>query len=83
MLISLICAPLFLMVSGLIAILPSFDTTSSGVTGMVGMLSTAFQFFPSDVWILTLGSITFWFTINLIWGIVRFILRLIPVINMG
>lgn len=83
MIISLLCAPLFLVVSGIISLLPNSIFESQSITGLVGMFSTAFQFFPSDVWILSLGSITFWITVHAIYGLINFILRLIPILNMG
>lgn len=83
MIISLLCAPLFLIVSSIISLLPNSIFQNQSVTGLVGMFSTAFQFFPSDVWILSLGSITFWITLHAIYGLINFILRLIPILNMG
>ena len=54
-----LCTPLFLLVTSIIAILPNSAFESGTVTGFVSMFATAFQFFPADVWILCLGSITF------------------------
>jgi hypothetical protein len=63
--------------------LPNSAFEGQAVTGLIGMFSTAFQFFPADVWILALGSITFWITVHAVYGLVNFILRLIPIINIG
>ena len=78
-----LCTPLFLIVTSIIAILPNSAFESSTVTGFVSMFATAFQFFPADVWILSFGSITFWITIHFVFGLINFILKLIPIINIG
>lgn len=78
-----LCTPLFWIVTSIIAILPNSAFEGQAVTGLVGMFSTAFQFFPADVWILSLGSIVFWITINAVFGLINFILRLIPFLNLG
>ena len=78
-----LCTPLFWIVTSIIALLPNSTFEGQAVTGLVGMFSTAFQFFPADVWILALGSITFWITIHAVFGLVNFILKLIPIINIG
>lgn len=83
MIISMICAPFFLLITSIIALLPNSAFESQTVTGFVGMFSTAFQFFPADVWILALSSITFWISVNVIFGLIRFILSLIPFIGIG
>lgn len=84
MIISLICTPLFFIVSSIISIIPSdWFFIGDTPTGLFEMLYTAFQFFPADVWVLTLGSILFWISVHFIYGIVNFILRLIPLLNMG
>ncbi|MCI8411866.1 MAG: hypothetical protein HFJ40_05500 [Clostridia bacterium] len=84
MILMLITAPLFLLVSGIISIIPDGAfTISSSITGMINMFSIAFQFFPVDVWIAFFGSITFWITVHLVYGLINFILRLIPILGMG
>lgn len=49
-----LCTPLFWIVTSIIAILPNSAFEGQTVTGFIGMFSTAFQFFPADVWILAL-----------------------------
>lgn len=84
MIISLICTPLFLIVSAIISVIPSeWLMIGDAPTTLFTMLYTAFQFFPTDVWILVLGSITFWITVHFIYGVINFVLRLIPLLNMG
>ena len=78
-----LCTPLFWIVTSLIAILPNSAFEGQAVTGLIGMFSTAFQFFPADVWILALGSITFWVTVHIVFGFVSFVLKFIPFMNAG
>lgn len=54
MILVCLCTPLFWIVTSIIAILPNSAFESQTVTGFIGMFSTAFQFFPADVWILAL-----------------------------
>lgn len=82
MIISLLCSPLFFLLTSAIALLPNTAFENQTVTGLVGMFSTAFQFFPADVWILAFGSIVFWFTTHILFGIIKMIafviLEIIP-----
>lgn len=84
MLCMLFTAPLFLLIDGIIAIIPPATYAfTGGLTDLISMLSIAFQFFPVDVWISVFASIVFWVTIQLSYGVVNFILRLIPILGMG
>lgn len=78
-----LCAPFFLIVTSIISLLPNSVFESQSVAGFVGMFSTAFQFFPSDVWILSLSSITFWISVHCIFGLARTVLGFIPIIDIG
>lgn len=78
-----LCTPLFAIITSLIALLPNSVFENQSVQGFVGMFATAFQFFPADVWILSLGSITFWLTVHTLFGLVRTVLGLIPIIGVG
>lgn len=82
MIISLLCTPLFVLLTSAIALLPNSAFEGQAVTGLIGMFATAFQFFPADVWILAFGSITFWITVHIIFGLIKMIafiiLEIIP-----
>lgn len=84
MILTMITAPLFLLVSSVIALIPDGAyTIQSGITGMVSMFSIAFQFFPVDVWIAVFASIMFWVTVHFVYGVINFILNLIPILRNG
>lgn len=81
MILQTICLPFFYLITSIISLLPNSVFENQAVTGFVGMFSTAFQFFPADVWILAFGSITFWISVHTVFGLIRFILSLIPFIR--
>ena len=83
MIIDLICLPLLLFAKGIIAIFPVLTYIPNSIVDTLDLLLKAMQFFPSDVWIIVIGNIVFWITLQLIWAVINFILRLIPFINMG
>lgn len=83
MLIELICTPLLLLVKGIIVIFPVLTFIPNSIVSTTDLIIKAMQFFPTDVWIMVIGNITFWITLQLVWGVIKFILALIPFVNMG
>lgn len=83
MIIELICTPLLLLINGIIAVIPVLSYIPSSISDTVALLVKGMQFFPFDVWVLCIGSFTFWITVHLIYGFINFILKLIPILNMG
>lgn len=83
MIIELICTPLLLFAKGIITIIPILTYIPNSIVSTLDLLLKAMQFFPSDVWIMVIGNIVFWITLQLIWSTINFILRLIPFLNMG
>ena len=80
MIIKLLCSPLFVLASTIISILP-FSNAQSNITSVFGMLSIAFQFFPTDVWVLAFGSIIFWLTVHVVVAVFHFVTGVIPFLN--
>lgn len=78
MIIKVICSPLILIVNGIIELLPASVFNTDNVTSLLNMINIGLNFFPSDVWVLILGSIVFWFVVHFAIGLYRFILDLIP-----
>lgn len=83
MIVELICSPLLVFIKGIIGALPVLTYIPNSIVDTTDMLLKAMQFFPSDVWIMVIGNIVFWITVHLIWAIIKFILGLIPFIDMG
>lgn len=83
MILELICLPFFLIVDGLIALLPVLTYIPTSVADTITLLLKAMQFFPNDVWIMTIGNIIFWTTVHLIVGLIKFILGFVPTMDGG
>ena len=83
MIIELMCMPLLLFAKVIIAAIPILTYIPNSIVSTLDLILKAMQFFPSDVWIIVIGNIVFWITLQLIWSIIHFILRLIPFLNMG
>lgn len=78
-----ICMPFIWIIEGLINMLPILTYLPTSIVDTISLLMKAMQFFPSDVWVMTLGNIVFWTTIHLIIGLVKFILGFIPTMDGG
>lgn len=83
MIIELICSPLLLFAKGIIAILPVLTYIPNSIVSTLDLILKAMQFFPVDVWIIVIGNIVFWISLQLVWALISFILRLIPFLDMG
>lgn len=73
--------PFIAMIKGIINLLPILGFKADSMVALVNLIITGMNFFPSEVWIMIIGSIVFWFTVNIIIGIYMFILDLIPVVR--
>lgn len=73
--------PFIAMIKGIINLLPILGFKANSMVALVNLIITGMNFFPSEVWIMIIGSIVFWFTVNIIIGIYMFILDLIPVVR--
>lgn len=71
----------FGIVYGFINLIPILQIPVERAVGLVSMISIALNFFPADVWIMCLSTFTFWISVHLIFGLVGFILGLIPFVN--
>lgn len=78
MIIKLICSPFILMVKGIIELLPILNFNTDSIVSLINLIITGMNFFPSEVWIMIIGSIIFWLTVHIIVGIYMFIKNLIP-----
>jgi hypothetical protein len=83
MIIELICAPLLLLVRGILSLIPVLTYIPNSIADTITMLVKGMQFFPFDVWFICISSFVFWLSVHLIYGFINFILRLIPLLNMG
>ena len=82
MIIQLMCTPLLMFSKGIIAVLSVLTFIPNSIVSTLDLILKAMQFFPADVWIMVIGNIVFWITLQLIWSIIHFVLRLVPFLNM-
>lgn len=75
MIIKALVSVIFLVLRGAIGLLPTFSNYDEAPKALFTMLSTAFQFFPSDVFVIALGSIIFWITVNIVFGGIKFVVN--------
>ena len=83
MIVELLCAPFFLLIQGLINLMPVLTYIPTSIVDTVTLLLKAMQFFPSDVWFMCIGNIVFWTTVHLIIGLIKFIVGWIPTMDGG
>ncbi len=83
MIIELICMPLFLLVRGILGIIPVLTYIPTSIADTITLIVKGMQFFPFDVWFICISSFVFWITVHLVYGIINFILKLIPILGMG
>lgn len=76
MIIQLICSPLILMAKGIINILPFLSLPINSIVAVINLLMVGLNFFPIELWIMVIGSIVFWYTINFIVGLISFVVKL-------
>lgn len=83
MIVKLICAPFFVMVNGVVELLPILTYIPTSIVDTITLLLKAMQFFPLDVWIMVIGNIVFWISIHFAISLIKFVLSFIPFVNMG
>lgn len=77
MIIELICAPLFILLRGLLSVIPVLSYIPASVADTITLLVKAMQFFPFDVWFLCVGSFIFWISLHLSFSFLVFVINLI------
>lgn len=77
MIIELICSPLFILLRGLLSVIPVLSYIPSSVADTITLLVKAMQFFPFDVWFLCISSFIFWISLHLSFSFLIFVINLI------
>lgn len=83
MIIELICAPLVLLIKGLLSCISVLTYIPTSIVDTITLLIKGMQFFPFDVWFLCISSFIFWITVHTVFNLVNFAIRYIPFINIG
>ena len=76
MIIELICFPFISIIKGLISLIPVLGLGVNSIVSVMNLLLTALNFFPVESWVMVVGSVIFWITINISLNIGRFALNL-------
>ena len=83
MIVKLLCARLFNLIRLIIKGISVTTFLPNSLVDTITMLIKAMQFFPFDVWFLVIGCIIFWAAFHIGFGLVNFILKFLPIINIG
>lgn len=83
MIIELLCTPIFLLINGVIAVIPAMFQMPNWLADLLSMLLKAMQFFPIDVWVICIGNISFWLSLHFIWAILEWLYKKIPRCKLG
>lgn len=78
MIIELLLSPIFLLITGLVALMPSAMALPDWGVASLSVISRALFFFPPDVWTTVLANISFWLFVQLSWGVIEWIYKKIP-----
>ena len=76
MIIQLICEPFILIAKGLINLIPYLSLGVNSVVSVLNLVLVGLNFFPVELWVMCIGSIVFWITVNILFGIVKFVVSL-------
>lgn len=77
MIIELICTPFILMAKGAISLIPVLGLGVNSVVAVMNLLLTGLNFFPVELWVMVIGSIVFWITIDITFAIGNFCLSFV------
>lgn len=76
MIIQLICSPFILIAKGLINLIPYLGLGVNSVVSVLNLLFIGLNFFPVELWVMCLGSIIYWITVNTLFALVKFVVSL-------
>jgi len=65
------------MAKGIISILPYLSLPVNSIVSVINLLMVGLNFFPVELWVMTIGSIVFWFSLNFTIGLISFAVKLI------
>lgn len=78
MLIELVTSPIFGLINVIVNMIPDGFNVPNFVSYTLDILKYPLALFPRDLWILIIGNIAFWYTVQLTWGVVEWVYKKIP-----
>jgi len=70
--------PLFLLLRGIIVLMPSAFTMPLWAMNMLDLLFKALFFFPPDVWTTVMANVMFWLNVQFGWAVIEWVYKKIP-----
>ena len=81
MLIELLCNPIFSLIDLIISQIPDGFNIPSYISYTFDILKYPLAIFPTDLWILIIGNIGFWYMAQLSWSVIEWVYKKIPAID--
>lgn len=78
MILELILTPLFMLLDGLLDLLPSMPNAPDWISSVLDIVSYGLYFFPKPIWVAGIASISFWTFGQYIWAGVEWVYKKIP-----
>lgn len=78
MILELLLSPVFLLIGLLIDQLPVMASHNIDITPLFSLLGQAFIIFPPDLFLICIGNVSFWLSIQMLWAIIEWIYKKIP-----
>ena len=81
MLVEIIMTPFWVLIEGLVSLLPSMSVVSNGFNTVLDVVGYGCAFIGSDFFLGLLGNIVFWLVAQLSWSIIEWCYIKIPGVN--
>ena len=79
MILELILTPIFLVISGFIALIPDgVLSLQNWLISFVSVVKTGLSIFPPGVFTIVIANISFWLVAHMTWAIIEWLYKKIP-----
>lgn len=78
MLIELLTTPIFSLIGIIVNMIPDGFNIPNYVAYTFDILKYPLAIFPTDLWILVISNVAFWYMAQLTWGVVEWVYKKIP-----
>lgn len=78
MILELIITPIFMLLEGLIGMLPSMPDMPDWISYTIDIIGMGLYIFPAPVWVACIASVSFWSFGQIGWRMIEWIYRKIP-----
>lgn len=81
MIIQLLVSPIFLILDGLVSLIPDMPKGSGLGEAFKLLIANPLSIFPLDMFIFMIGSVSFWIMCQFLWSLVEWVYKKLPGIN--